>query len=88
MFAAGCSDAEIAAALGRTVRSIANRRYETDMVSYHRDTRPKDGSTAKKLEIYQDTLDTLRLIARVDGLDEIMDTIEQCERRICTAAPR
>lgn len=45
MFYDGHSDAEIAAELGRTARSVANKRHTLGIVRYNRATRPRgDGA--------------------------------------------
>ncbi len=84
LFVSGRSDAEIGEVLGRTARSVANYRYKIKLTRYTRDTRPAKGGKHLKDQnrVLADTLDTISLIAQVEGWTDITDAISDSESRI------
>ena len=63
-FEDGESDEEIARAMQRTARAVANKRHDQSLRRYSRDTRRAVSGDSKIAQIYADALDVIEILAR------------------------
>lgn len=84
LFDQALSDAEIAAAMKRTERAVANKRHDMNLRRYRRDTRlaTTDTILGARFAIAMDALIEAELAARVAGAHDVVETIAVALRRI------